>query len=217
MIDDAQGREITFAELLARIGYTTDDPQGSAECMSLCQQSPGSHFSSTVSVWSDVPARAARLAERSLANAWFGVNALRMVASGRGTADDVIRLASLIADLDVKPGGCPDFETAWRIIAEVSEALGYDPVAVTHSGHGLQPYWAVEPESGRALLAESPAAAKRLGKRFHALLTKIAAEHGCGVDSVFDLPRVLRVPGSVNFKDPENPVPVRCFAVTASR
>ena len=215
MSADAQGREITFAELLARIGYSTDTPQGSAECMSLCQQSPGSHFSGSVSVWSDVPPKAARLAEMSAqtsTNVWFGVNALGEVASGRGKADDVIRLAALIADLDVKEGACPDLAIAYAIIAATSEALGEDHVAVTHSGHGLQPYWAVEPESGRALLAESPAAAKRLGKRFHALVRKVAAEHGCGVDSVFDLPRVFRVPGSVNFKDPENPVPVRCFA-----
>ena len=180
--------------------------------MSLCQQSPGSPFSGTVGVWSDVPERAARQAERPSTNLWFGVNALGRVDGGRGTAADVTRLAALLADLDLKEGGCPDLPTAYAIIAATSEALGEDPVAVTHSGHGLQPYWGVERESGRALLAESPAAAKRLGKRFHALLTKVAAEHGCGVDSVFDLPRVFRVPGSVNHKDPENPVPVRCFA-----
>ena len=215
MSADAQGREITFADLLARIGYTTDTPQGAAECMSLCQQSPGSHFSGTVSVWSDVLPKAARLAEmsaRNSTNLWFSVNALGEVAGGRGKADDVIRLAALLADLDVKEGACPDLATAYAIIAATSEVLGNDPVAVTHSGHGLQPYWAVEPESGRALLAESPAAAKRLGKRFHALLMKVATEHGCGVDSVFDLPRVFRVPGSTNYKEPENPVPVRCFA-----
>ena len=73
-------------------------------------------------------------------------------------------------------------------------------------------FWAVEVESGRALLAESTARAKQLGKRFHALMDKIAADHGCGVDSTFDLPRVFRAAGGVNYKDPENPVPVRCFA-----
>ena len=41
---------------------------------------------------------------------------------------------------------------------------------------------------------------------------KIAADHGAGVDPVWDLARVLRIAGSTNYKDPENPVPVRCFA-----
>ena len=134
------------------------------------------------------------------------------MTAGRGKADDVVRIAALIADLDLKEGGCPDLDTALAIVTAVTAVLGEDPVAVTHSGHGLQPHWAVEVESGRALLAESPTEAKRLGKRFHALVAKIAAERGCGVDSVFDLPRVLRVPGSTNFKDAEKPVPVRCFA-----
>ena len=203
---------ITFAELLPLIGYSTDTTRGCMEYMSLCQQAEGTPFSSTVGVWFDTPEKAAIPAQRAGLNLWFGVNALRSVAAGRGKADDVIRLAALIADLDLKPGGCPDLETAFAIITAVSEVLGEEPVVVTHSGHGLQPYWAVEVESGRALLAESNGQAKRLGKRFHALLEKIAADHGCGVDSIFDLPRVFRVPGSVNYKDPENPVPVRCFA-----
>ncbi len=76
---------------------------------------------------------------------------------------------------------------------------------------GLQPYWAVEVASALGL-SRRTTQAKRLGKRFHALVQKVAADHGCGVDAVFDLPRVLRLPGSVNYKDAENPVPVRCFA-----
>ena len=43
-------------------------------------------------------------------------------------------------------------------------------------------------------------------------LVKIAASHGAAVDSVFDLARAVRTPGGVNWKDHENPVPVRCFA-----
>ena len=155
---------IPLAELLELIGYSTDTPQGGAECMSLCQQAEGTAFSSAVGAWSDTPAKAANLAQRAGLNLWFGVNPLRSVAAGRGKADDVVRLAALIADLDLKEGGCPDLETALAIVTTVSETIGADPVAVTHSGHGLQPYWAVEPESGRALLAQSPAA-KQLRKR----------------------------------------------------
>ena len=203
---------INLDELLPLIGYSTDTTRGCMEYVSLCQQAEGTPFGSTVGVWFGTPEKAANLTQRAGLNLWFGVNALRSVERGRGKADDVTRLAALIADLDIKKGGCPDLETAFAIITAMSKVLGQEPVVVTHSGHGLQPYWAVEVESGRALLAGSNDQAKRLGKRFHALLDKIAADHGCGVDSTFDLPRVLRVPGSVNYKDPENPVPVRCFA-----
>ncbi len=90
--------------------------------MSLCQQSPGSHFSGNVHVWSDTPALAARLAQIAGLNLWFGVNALGTAARGRGTADDVVRLAALIADLDLNAGGCPDLAIAFAIIAAVSAA-----------------------------------------------------------------------------------------------
>ena len=204
------GQQIGFPELLARIGYTTDDPRGSAERISICQQQPGWEcFRGQVRVWSTVVGVASRLIDDSWWNLWFSVNALGEVPRGRGKESDVIRLAALIADLDFKKGGCGDLVTAYAIIAAISEALGEDPVAITHSGHGLQPYWAVEVASALGLTNTE---AKRLLDRFKALVQKVAADHGCGVDAVFDLARVLRLPGSVNYKDPENPVPVRCFA-----
>jgi hypothetical protein len=57
--------EISFAEHLARIGYGTDTLQGAGECMSLCQQSPGSRFSSMVSVSVRVRTRQENPAPRS--------------------------------------------------------------------------------------------------------------------------------------------------------
>ena len=212
MSADAQGREITFAELLARIGYTTDDPRGKAEHISICHQGGGEAFCSEVRVWSAAADTAARLMQNSQRNIWHSVHALSEVAKGRGTADDVVRLTSLVPDLDVKEGGCGDLAIAELIVADLSAALGEDPVGTVYSGHGSQPYWSVECQSGRALMADGNAEAKRLLDRFKALVQKIAASHGAAVDSVFDLARVMRTPGGVNWKDHENPVPVRCFA-----
>ena len=63
---------------------------------------------------------------------------------GRGTAEQVTRLAGLWADLDVKPGACADIATAEAIIDELSALLGPRPAVVVFSGHGLQPHWVVE-------------------------------------------------------------------------
>jgi hypothetical protein len=56
-------------------------------------------------------------------NLWYGVNALREVASGRATAEDVIRVAAMIADLDVE-----------RITAALDAAgIPQEPVTTTSS------------------------------------------------------------------------------------
>ena len=203
---------LSFDELLARLGFTDDDPRGQAEHISICHQGSGVAFSSEVRVWSAAAGTAARLTENSQRNIWHSVHALSEVAKGRGTADDVVRLTSLVPDLDVKEGGCGDLTTAELIIDDLSAVLGELPVGAVYSGHGIQPYWSVECQSGRALMADGKAEAKRLLDRFKALVFSIAARYGCGADSVYDLARVMRTPGSVNWKDPENPVPVRCFA-----
>ena len=167
--------EITYAELLASIGYSTETPQGRAECVSVCYQDARTPFTGMVRVWTVTPELAQLHAERTGRNLWFGVNALGEVGSGRGKADDVVRVSALIADLDEKEGGCPDIAAAFAIIADVSAVLGEYPVAVTYSGHGWQPFWGIEVESGRALVAESSDPGKRLLKRFHALLKKYSA------------------------------------------
>ena len=190
---------ITFAGLLPLIGYSTDTTLGCMEYMSLCQQAEGTPFSSAVGVWLDTPAKAADLAQRAGAHLWFGVNALGSVTAGRGKADDVVRIAALIADLDLKEGGCPDLDTALAIVTAVTAVLGEDPVAVTHSGHGLQPYWAVEVESGRALLAESPTEAKRLGKQAEQLVYAQFAQELLAMNAKYG----LNLTGAPKVNDPD--------------
>ena len=76
------------------------------------------------------------------------------------------------------------------------------------SGHGLQPIWALDKISAAAL--EYPGEAKRLLVRWGNLVKLVSADLGYKTDGVFDLARVLRVPGSVNSKDPDHPVTVVC-------
>ena len=112
---------LSFDELLARLGFTDDDPRGQAEHISICHQGSGVAFSSEVRVWSAAAGTAARLTENSQRNIWHSVHALSEVAKGRGTADDVVRLTSLVPDLDVKEGGCGDLTTAELIIDDLPQ------------------------------------------------------------------------------------------------
>ena len=120
----------------------------------------------------------------------------------RGTARDVVGLLALWTDIDVKAGGMAEMDRALDLINRLSDIAGSRPAAVVHSGHGLHPYWRLaEPmrwEPGDIMAVdEAKAIVTEWGRRVQA----IADSLGGSVDSVHDLARVLRVPGTQNRKD----------------
>ncbi len=134
-------------------------------------------------------------------NYWIGVNPMNPSAMGRGKAEDVIRLTGLYADLDVKSNGFASKQDALRFVDHLSEILGTNPAAIIHSGNGVQPIWALE--NGDVLTNSK---AQSLLAWFGCFVQGEAVRTlGFKPDSVFDLARVLRVPGTFNLKDPANP------------
>src|SRR5699024_1772188 len=89
-------------------------------------------------------------------------------------------------------------EQIGRAISQISLQLGVEPISVVDSGGGLHPRWKlakpVEPEDSKGVLS-----------RWQATVQRIAEENGFKADSVFDLPRVLRLPGTVNEKYDDRP------------
>ena len=140
-------------------------------------------------------------------NVWHSPAVMNPAASGRGKAVDVVRLPAVFADLDVKFGGLSSFAEAESLVEDLAVVLGTDPAYVTYSGHGLQPVWAVDPEDSTNV-TRGAAVLSRFGR----LVRHFAKLRNGGADSVFDLARVLRTPGSVNWKDPAHPVPVYAVA-----
>ena len=132
-------------------------------------------------------------------NTWVGLSPMSPVTSGRGGVDDVVAVVALAADLDVGPGKLASFADADAVIDELAAMLGTTPAYVTSSGHGRQPVWALE-------RLEDPERAKVLVQRWGRLVKHVATAHGGSADSVFDLARVWRVPGSINWKDRDNPI-----------
>ena len=180
------------ALLLDILGYSAD------EFVSIGHDADG-HFRTAVGSPTNAATFVAKLPDN--ANIYFGVNPVRGPArrdGGRGRAEDVTRLAALWADLDVKHGSCPDIETAHKVIDELSEILGTRPSAITHSGNGLHPYWPVD--DGKISSCNVGALLKRWGR----LVAITAEHHGAHIDSVFDLPRMLRIPGTTNNKAKTN-------------
>lgn len=115
----------------------------------------------------------------------------------RGEAKDVTRLNALWADLDFKDGGLDGEATARAVIDSLSGLVNSPPTAVVHTGGGLHPYWAVDPDESRI---DKPEDFTLLLRRWGALVKAVAGGFGGSVDSVYDLPRVLRSPGTLNHK-----------------
>ncbi len=134
---------------------------------------------------------------------WFGVGTRKAhLLRGRGGSEDIGYLPGLVADLDVAG---PAHKTTHTLPPTVDDALRLlddfplRPTAIVHSGHGLQPYW----------LFDEPAAAQEVApvlERWGHTWEQLAGHHGWHVDNVFDLARIMRLPGTWNRK--AEPVPV---------
>ena len=190
----------TLTQLLDTLGHTPD------EHVAICHQHPGQPFTPRIVGVPQAHQTAQAVADG--ADVWFSVNPVQPGTSGRGTANHVTRWAALYADLDAKTGGLPDLPTAQAVVDTLTDLLGTKPAAVTFSGHGLQPFWALDPDDDATHLDTDTkrAHAQATLRRFGRLVTAVAERHHGAVDSVYDLARVLRAPGTTNHKTA--PVPV---------
>lgn len=187
---------VDFAELLTMLGH--DD------LTAVCHQPVGGKFSFMVTESAD----AASLATVADADMWFGINPVSRPAPGsRGKSDDVTRLSCLWVDFDVKPGACTSLTQAQAIIDDLAAALGTPPAVLIWSGHGVQPLWIIEDDDAVFASNEDRARAATLIKRWRRMVENFSEKRDAGVvDAVFDLARILRIPGTTNYK--ETPVPV---------
>ena len=128
---------------------------------------------------------------------YFGVAPRRELLSGKqaGEIGDCLDLPCLWHDIDIEgpthkaPNLPVDDKEAWDLIM----ALGLRPSVVIHSGHGLQPLWNLNDEGiheGNAEYLE----------RWVITWQRISEETGFHIDNVWDVPRILRLPGTLNNK-----------------
>ena len=113
----------------------------------------------------------------------------------------VIGLPGVWADIDlkseVKGGSLPEtVDDALRVVT----GFGMDPTMVVHTGHGLHVYWLFR-EIWSLETPESRQEARTFLARVKALIKERASDFGWSVDSVQDIARVLRIPGTYNCKN----------------
>lgn len=158
------------------------------------------------------PDQAARIAGQRAPRCcvWFGVATRHQHLEGkrRGGADDCLHIPALWADFDVEgpnhKGGHalpPTIDAAAHLV----KSFPLPPTAVVRSGGGLQGWWFFhEPltinDQSQALL-----------RAWGATWVELARRQGWHVDNVFDVARIMRLPGTWNRKN--EPAPVTAKAI----
>ena len=124
---------------------------------------------------------------------WIGAQPVKKSTPNKRTsAKDVAAIRVLYADFDYKDS--TSTQQILNAIDYLSEILEAQPWSVVDSGGGLHPRWKL------AKPLETADGADLLKNRWKATVLRVAEECGFKADSVFDLPRVLRLPGTVNEK-----------------
>lgn len=136
--------------------------------------------------------------------------------NNRGPETDVRMLIGLVLDGDYgneghrrKDDDLPNPDTPEEVQAIWNAALGIEPTIVWNSGHGINGFWALkqpilvpDDEDGEELIARWKGLAERFGDR----VVREAEDRDLNHDSVPDLNRLMRVPGTVNAKQGCKPV-----------
>lgn len=141
---------------------------------------------------------------------YFGLG-LRKERKGeykRGESDDVIAIPGLWLDVDLagtvhKKEGLPrDLST----VSEILKGFSLPPTLLIDSGHGIYPFWLFD-ELLVFSSQDDRKAAQELLSGFHNFMRNLFRESGYAIDNTSDMARVLRIPGTINYK--AEPVPVK--------
>lgn len=140
-----------------------------------------------------------------------GLAGRRLTPNVRAKANEVVAIAGLWLDIDVnggpdnKTGGVPDQAAANRLARSTVE-----PTIIVDSGYGVHAWYLLGGGPWRFHSLAERTEAAQMSAQWYALHRKTATDlFGWGLDpSTRDLARVLRLPGTLNAKDPANPKPV---------
>jgi hypothetical protein len=134
-------------------------------------------------------------------DAYYGVCLTRrgLGSGARGGKFDVLALPGFWIDVDVAGDGhasqaLPSEAEAFAII----EQCPLDPTVVVHSGGGLHAYWCFE--EAWVLVPGETDKVNNLSKMFQRTMIDAAKLKGFHVDQTGNIDRVLRLPGTGNFK-----------------
>ena len=145
-------------------------------------------------------------------------NRARFTTQKRLTEEEVGGLAGMWADIDWahpvhrKPNLPPSLEQAM----ETLEGAQFEPTLLVNSGHGLQAWWLFE-HPWMFHTPEDQELGRRAAQWWHQHINGLYTARGWTTDSVFNLDRIMRLPGTWNNRVPGERRPVEIIRETARR
>lgn len=138
---------------------------------------------------------------------YFGVNlGSKPKSSGRFTAEEITTIPALYVDIDIAG---PNHKSN-NLPADLNQALTFindlpiEPSIIVSSGSGLHCYYIFK-EPWQLETPEERLQAQSISKGWQ---DYIRSRTKWNIDSTHDLPRVLRLPGTLNGKNPDKPIEV---------
>lgn len=136
------------------------------------------------------------------ADVYYGVNLMDTApaADARAKADQVTMQTAVVTDIDIEGGNHtsseqkkypPNFDVA-------KSFLPFEPSILINSGYGLHALNIFNPPI--SITADNRQSCVERNKKFLKVIRSRAGIYQKAVDAVHDLPRVLRVPGTYNYK-----------------
>jgi putative DNA primase/helicase len=129
------------------------------------------------------------------------------VEKGRGTEQDVSAITTLFMDIDVADGthssGSKYPESVDKALELLQNVL--EPSMIVYSGGGLHLYWLLSEPITIETDEERWEFVKPCLQDLQGVIIRWFKYKGYDADNTADLVRLLRVPGTVNFKNPESP------------
>ena len=144
-------------------------------------------------------------------NVYIRATSLKSVppAGKRADAAASFAMPGIWADIDIKGPAhkADDLPPDLGAALAIANCTELAPSLIVHSGNGIQAWWlfrepVVFEDDGHIQ------AASELVQRWQAILAAHARKSGYRIDSTHDLARVMRLPGTFNRKDSNNPKPV---------
>lgn len=136
-------------------------------------------------------------------NVFFGVGLRNKVLKNglRGSEKDISCMGAFYADIDVKG----DAHAQKSLPETIDEAVHFlnnlkiKPSIIVRSGNGVHSYWLFD-KPFKISNADDREFIAGLFKNFGKYINLEAKKRGWKLDNVYDLARILRVPGSINHK-----------------
>lgn len=148
-----------------------------------------------------------------------GLSPQSLGPTARCKAEDIAAIPGLWLDLDFADDGAHqkgNLPPTPKAALGLLEALEQRPTVVVNSGHGFHAWWLFkEPWTLETPQERQEAAA--LARRLQGVVRTAAEAQGWTVDATADLARVLRVPGTMNTKDPAAPRPCEFHSLAEDR